>query len=110
MKSDILYEVKFQPWDRSWLLSGPVGATGKLSFQSAKYAASHARWVATTDGGTIKVHSARSAESLSLAGAGQHAFQLGVYAVDLESEEISEGRTTPTRSGEEMAQSRAFER
>ena len=58
MIPNILYEVKFQQWDRSWLLSGPVGATGKLSFQSARDAASHARWAARTDGGTIKVYDA----------------------------------------------------
>ncbi len=33
-----------------------MGATGKLSFQSAKFAASHARWAARTDGGTIKIY------------------------------------------------------
>jgi hypothetical protein len=50
------YEIHFQPWDSSWLLSGPVGANGKLLFGSAKDAASHARWNARTKGGSIKVH------------------------------------------------------
>jgi len=52
----IQYDVKFQPWDQSWCLSGPVGANGKLCFGSAREAASHARWAAKTKGGTIKVH------------------------------------------------------
>jgi hypothetical protein len=50
------YTVRFQPWEASWLLSGPVGANGKLLFGSAKDAASHARWDARTKGGSIKVH------------------------------------------------------
>jgi len=50
------YEVEFQPWDRSWCLSGPVGANGKLLFQSARDAASYARWDAKTNGGMIKVY------------------------------------------------------
>jgi hypothetical protein len=44
--------------DRSWLLSGPVVANGRLLFQTAKDAASHARWAARTDGGTIHVYDA----------------------------------------------------
>ncbi|MFT6181909.1 MAG: hypothetical protein ACI9NQ_001884 [Paracoccaceae bacterium] len=50
------YEIKFQPWDGSWCLSGPVGANGELLFQTARYAASHARWAARTEGGVIKVY------------------------------------------------------
>ena len=49
------YTVRFQPWDGSWLLSGPVGARGRLLFQSAREAASHARWAARSEGGTIEV-------------------------------------------------------
>ena len=52
----IRYEVKFQPWDRSWLLSGPVGANGGLLFGSARDAASHARWDAKGAGGVISVY------------------------------------------------------
>lgn len=55
----ILYEVKYQPWDRSWLLSGPVGANGTLLFQSARDALSHARWAAKAKGGTITVYDAK---------------------------------------------------
>jgi hypothetical protein len=33
-----------------------VGANGRLLFQSAREAASHARWNAKTKGGTIKVY------------------------------------------------------
>jgi hypothetical protein len=33
-----------------------VGANGRLLFRSARDAASHARWAAKTDGGTIKVY------------------------------------------------------
>ncbi len=55
MKPVILYEVNFQPWDASWLLSGPVGANGFLLFQSARDAVSHARWSAKANGGTITV-------------------------------------------------------
>lgn len=51
----ITYTVRFQPWDGSWLLSGPVGARGRLLFQSAREAASHARWAARSEGGTIEV-------------------------------------------------------
>lgn len=50
------YTVRFQPWDGSWLLSGPVGARGRLLFQSAREAASHARWEARQAGGTIEVY------------------------------------------------------
>ena len=50
------YEVKFQPWGHSWLLSEPVGANGHLRFQSAREAASHARWTAKRDGGVISVY------------------------------------------------------
>ena len=53
MKLDTSYEVKFQPWSRSWCLSGPVGANGILLFQSARAAVSHARWAAKASGGTI---------------------------------------------------------
>ncbi|MDB4488849.1 hypothetical protein N9017_01910 [Akkermansiaceae bacterium] len=49
------YEIRFQPWNGSWCLSGPVGATGRLLFTSAKDAASHARWDARRDGGKIEV-------------------------------------------------------
>jgi hypothetical protein len=59
MSSEIVYEVKLQPWDRSWLLSGPVGANGKLLFASAREATSFARWGAKRDGGTIKVYDDR---------------------------------------------------
>lgn len=52
------YTVKFQPWDGSWCLSGPVGARGKLLFQSAIDAASHARWAAKSHGGVIAVFDA----------------------------------------------------
>ncbi len=52
----IQYEVKFQPWDHSWCLSGPVGANGKLLFNSARDAASHARWNAKAKGGTINIY------------------------------------------------------
>ena len=56
MSSEIRYEVNFQPWDHSWLLSGPVGANGRLLFQSAQDAVSHARWAAKSNGGTITVY------------------------------------------------------
>ena len=56
MKPVILYQVNFQPWDASWLLSGPVGANGKLLFASARDAVSHARWAAKANGGTITVY------------------------------------------------------
>jgi hypothetical protein len=56
MRWEIQYKVRFQPWDRSWLLSGPVGANGFLLFQSARGAVSHARWAAKANGGTIKVY------------------------------------------------------
>ena len=56
MSSEILYEVKFQTWDHSWLLSGPEGANGRLLFQSAQDAVSHARWAAKANGGTITVY------------------------------------------------------
>ena len=59
MSSEILYEVNFQPWDASWLLSGPVGANGKLLFASARDAVSHARWAAKANGGTITVYDAK---------------------------------------------------
>jgi hypothetical protein len=49
------YEISFQPWDGSWCLSGPVGANGRLVFQSARDAASHAKWNAKRDGGEIEV-------------------------------------------------------
>ena len=55
MSSEILYEVNFQPWDASWLLSGPVGANGKLLFASAQDAVCHPRWAAKANGGTITV-------------------------------------------------------
>ncbi|MEJ6578682.1 MAG: hypothetical protein QNL33_11855 [Akkermansiaceae bacterium] len=41
--------------DRSWLLSGPVGANGRLLFTSARDAVSHARWSAKANVGTITV-------------------------------------------------------
>ena len=50
------YTVRFQPWDGSWLLSGPVGANGRLLFQTAREAASHARWDARYNGGMIEVY------------------------------------------------------
>lgn len=53
------YEVKFQPWDHNWLLSGPVGANGGLLFKSAREAASHARWDARADGGRVTVYDAQ---------------------------------------------------
>ena len=56
MSSETLYEVRFQQWNRSWLLSGPVGANGKLLFSSASEATSFARWNAKANGGTIKIH------------------------------------------------------
>ncbi len=59
MSSEIRYEVNFQPWDHSWLLSGPVGANGRLLFQSAQDAVSHARWAAKSNGGTITVYDAK---------------------------------------------------
>lgn len=49
------YTVRFQPWDGSWLLSGPVGARGELLFQTARDAASHACWAARSTGGKIEV-------------------------------------------------------
>jgi hypothetical protein len=49
------YSVRFQSRDRSWLLSGPVGARGRLLFQTAREAASHARWAARSSGGVIEV-------------------------------------------------------
>lgn len=52
---DICYTVRFQPWDGFWCLSGPVGARGRLLFQSAREAVSHARWEARLKGGTIEV-------------------------------------------------------
>ncbi len=54
------YEVRFQPWDHLWFLSGPVGANGRLLFQSAREAASHARWAAKIKGGVIKVFDAQN--------------------------------------------------
>ena len=59
MSSEIRYEVRFQPWDRSWLLTGPVGANGGLLFGSARDALSHARWAAKAIGGTIAVYDSR---------------------------------------------------
>lgn len=56
MNLDTRYEVRFQPWDCSWLLSGPVGANGGLLFKSARDAASHARWAAKANGGRITVY------------------------------------------------------
>ncbi|MDA7864056.1 hypothetical protein OAL33_00155 [Akkermansiaceae bacterium] len=50
------YEIRFQSWNGSWCLSGPVGASGKLLFQTAREAASHARWDAEAKGGTIEVY------------------------------------------------------
>ncbi|MFT7173774.1 MAG: hypothetical protein ACI9NQ_001999 [Paracoccaceae bacterium] len=50
------YEIKFLPWDGLWCLSGPVGANGRLLFQSAREAAGHARWDAKTEGGGINVY------------------------------------------------------
>ena len=50
------YEIRFQSWNRLWCLSGPVGASGKLLFQTAREAASHARWDAEAKGGTIEVY------------------------------------------------------
>ena len=59
MSSEIRYEVNFQPWDASWLLSGPVGANGKLLFASAQDAVCHPRWAAKANGGTITVYDAK---------------------------------------------------
>ena len=56
MSSEVLYEITPQFWNGLWLLSGPVGANGRLLFRSAREAASHARWDAKTSGGTVKVH------------------------------------------------------
>ena len=55
------YEVKFQPWDRSWCLSGPVGSNGRLIFSSAREASSFARWDAKRIGGTIRIHDEQGA-------------------------------------------------
>ena len=55
----VSYSIRFQPWDASWLLSGPVGANGRLFFQSAQDAVSHARWAAKANGGTITVFDAK---------------------------------------------------
>jgi hypothetical protein len=55
-KTVVFYEVRFQPWNGSWLLSAPVGANGLLLFTSARDAASHARWDAKVKGGIIKVY------------------------------------------------------
>jgi len=43
------YEVRFQPWDGFWSISEPVGANGRLLFQSAREAANHAKWEVEID-------------------------------------------------------------
>ena len=50
------YRVEREPSRDLWLLFGPVGARGHLLFQTAREAASHARWAARCDGGVIKVY------------------------------------------------------
>lgn len=54
------YEGRFQPWNSSWLLPGPVGANGPLLFQSAREAASRARWAEEIKGGAINVFDAQN--------------------------------------------------
>lgn len=49
------YRIEYQQPRSLWLLSGPVGARGSLLFETAREAASHARWAARTNGGTIEV-------------------------------------------------------
>ena len=50
------YRVEREPYRGLWLLTGPVGARGSLLFQTAREAASHARWAARCDGGEIEVY------------------------------------------------------
>ena len=50
------YLIEYQPSRGLWLLTGPVGARGSLLFETAKEAASHARWAARCDGGVIEVY------------------------------------------------------
>ena len=50
------YRIEYQQSRGLWLLSGPVGARGSLLFETAREAASHARWAARCDGGVIKVY------------------------------------------------------
>ena len=50
-----IYRVEREPSRGLWLLTGPVGARGHLLFQTAREAASHARWAARCDGGVIEV-------------------------------------------------------
>ena len=49
------YLIEYQQSRGLWLLTGPVGARGSLLFETAKEAASHARWAARCDGGVIEV-------------------------------------------------------
>ena len=53
-----IYRVEREPSRGLWLLSGPVGARGSLLFETAREAASHARWAARCDGGKIEVFDA----------------------------------------------------
>ncbi len=54
-----IYTIKFQRWDRSWCLLGPVGANRKLLFGSARSGRQSCSMVAKAKGGTIKVHDDR---------------------------------------------------
>ncbi len=51
-----LYKVFFDQILNEWHLTGEVGAQGLLRFESANFAASHARWAASLqDGGTLEI-------------------------------------------------------
>ena len=53
------YRVEYEPSRGSWLLTGPVGANGRLLFHSAQDSASHAKWNAREDGGKLEVYTDR---------------------------------------------------
>ncbi len=49
------YRVEYEPSRGSWLLTGPVGAKGRLRYKTARDAAEYVRWDARDSGGTIDV-------------------------------------------------------
>ena len=49
------YRVQYEPSRGSWMLTGPVGAKGYLSYVTARDAVSYARWDARNTGGKVEV-------------------------------------------------------